>query len=233
MKTGHIFRLLTAVGTFAVISPATGGNPRAETSPAAAAVHTTTDSLPSDDLALAGARAGLSPAALEAGVSAWWQAVRDGLTSRRILTIIDYTLPSAEPRLWVMDLSTDSVLAHELVAHGRGSGNAVATRFSNRVGSNQTSLGAFLTAATYHGSHGLSLRLQGLEAGQNDRAMERAIVIHGAWYVSPEIVESQGRLGRSLGCPALSETAAPRIIDMIRDGTVVYAWHAPESLASS
>lgn len=233
MKTGHLFRLLTAVGIFVVIGPAAGGNPRAEPLPVAGVVHSTTDSLPSDDLAQAGTKAGLSPAALEAAVSAWWQAFQDGLTSRHVLTIIDYTLPSAEPRLWVLDLTTDSVLARELVAHGRGSGNAMATRFSNRPGSNQTSLGAFLTAATYHGSHGLSLRLEGLEAGRNDRAMERAIVIHGAWYVSPEIVATQGRLGRSLGCPALSETAAPRIIDMIRDGTVVYAWHAPESLAAS
>lgn len=233
MKTGHFFRLLTAVGILAVIGPATAGNPRAEPLPAAGVVHSTTDSLPSDDLAQAGTKAGLSPTALEAAVSAWWQALQDGRTSRHLLTIIDYTLPSAEPRLWVLDLATDSVVARELVAHGRGSGNAMATRFSNRPGSNQTSLGAFLTAATYHGSHGLSLRLEGLEAGRNDRAMERAIVIHGAWYVSPEIVATQGRLGRSLGCPALSETAAPRIIDMIRDGTVVYAWHAPESLAAS
>ncbi len=209
-----------------------GGHPPAEAPPEVAG-HTATDSLPSDGLVLAGTRDGLSPEALKAGVSAWWEAMQGGLTSRSILTIIDYTLPSAEPRLWVLDLDADSVLAHELVAHGRGSGNAMATRFSNRPGSNATSLGAFLTASTYQGSHGLSLRLEGLEPGRNDRAMERAIVIHGAWYVSPDVVAAQGRLGRSLGCPALSEDAAPRVIDLIRGGTVVYAWHAPAPASTS
>ena len=221
-----------AVGIFSVMGPVSGGNPLAEAPPEVAS-HPATDSLPSDGLVLAGTRFGLSPEALEAGVSAWWEAFRDGLTSRRILTIIDYTLPSSTPRLWVLDLDSDSVLAHELVAHGRGSGNAVATRFSNRPGSNRTSLGTFLTAATYHGSHGLSLRLEGLEPGRNDRALERAIVIHGAWYVSPDIVAAQGRLGRSLGCPALSEDAAPRVIDLIRGGTVVYAWHASVPASTS
>lgn len=231
MQSGRVSRLLTAVGILAVSNPLAGHDTRAETRPAAVATHTITDSLPSDGLAEAGAHAGLAPEALEAGVAAWWQAFQKGLTSRRILTVIDYSLPSSEPRLWVLDLATDSVLERELVAHGRGSGNAMATRFSNLPGSNQSSLGAFLTAATYHGSHGLSLRLEGLEPGRNDRAMERAIVIHGAWYVNPDIVASQGRLGRSLGCPALSEAAAPRIIDLIRGGTVVYAWHAPQDLS--
>jgi hypothetical protein len=125
----------------------------------------------------------------------------------------------------VLDRAGSRVLARELVAHGRATGDDLARSFSNRPGSLQSSLGTFLTGSVYHGRHGLSLRLRGLDPGVNDRAEARAIVIHGAPYVSAEAVAQLGRLGRSQGCPALSPTAAPRVIQLIRDGTIVFAYY--------
>ena len=125
----------------------------------------------------------------------------------------------------MLDLVRARVLAHELVAHGRGSGDDLARRFSNQPGSLQSSLGTFLTGTTYYGKHGLSLRLQGLDPGVNDRAAERAIVVHGAPYVDAALVPRLGRLGRSQGCPALSPAVAARIIDLIRGGSVLYAYY--------
>ncbi|HSG38159.1 MAG TPA: murein L,D-transpeptidase catalytic domain family protein, partial [Thermoanaerobaculia bacterium] len=146
-----------------------------------------------------------------------------------LLTIIDYSLPSTQPRLWVLDLARGEVLFHELVAHGAGTGENYATRFSNVKDSRQTSLGLFLTGGTYQGGNGYSLKLKGLDAGLNDRAEERHIVMHGAWYVSQEQIRSQGRLGRSWGCPALSQEIAATVIDTIKGGTFVYSHHASQS----
>lgn len=119
---------------------------------------------------------------------------------------------------------------HELVAHGRGTGLDSARSFSNTPGSFKTSLGTFITGTTYRGANGLSLRLRGLDEGLNDRAAERAIVLHGAWYVSDDIVRRQGRLGRSEGCPAVSEDVAPRVIGLIKDGSVLFAYYPSAEL---
>ena len=170
-------------------------------------------------------REGLRPAVLRLALEAYGRVAASGRSSRPVLTVIDYELPSRVPRLWVLDLQRGRVLARELVAHGRGTGEDEARRFSNRPGSHQSSLGTFLTGATYRGKHGLALRLEGLDAGLNDRAAARAIVVHGADYVRPDIVRRLGRLGRSQGCPALSRTAAPRVIQLIRDGTVLFSYH--------
>jgi L,D-transpeptidase catalytic domain len=143
----------------------------------------------------------------------------------RLLTVIDYSKASTEPRLWVLDLERGQVLFEELVAHGRGSGDNFATRFSNAEGSHQTSLGLFRTADTYVGTNGYSLRLDGLEAGVNDRARERAIVMHGATYVSEFNLRTVGRLGRSHGCPALRPAIARTVIDTIKQGSLVFAYY--------
>jgi hypothetical protein len=143
----------------------------------------------------------------------------------RLLTVIDYSLASTEPRLWVLDLARERVIFEELVAHGRGSGENYATRFSNTEGSHQTSLGLFRTADTYVGSNGYSLRLDGLEPGVNDRARERAIVMHGAPYVSDFQLRAVGRLGRSHGCPALRPAIARTLIDTIKQGSLVFAYY--------
>ncbi|KAF1691254.1 hypothetical protein CSC62_16330 [Pseudoxanthomonas jiangsuensis] len=141
------------------------------------------------------------------------------------LGVIDYSRPSTEPRLWVFDLARERLLFEEWVAHGRNSGENLTTRFSNRGGSYMTSLGGFTAQETYMGGNGYSLRLRGLEPGFNDRARERAIVIHGAPYVNPAAAKLQGRLGRSLGCPAVRPTVARPLIDSIRDGTFVFAYY--------
>jgi hypothetical protein len=176
---------------------------------------------------LASAGGGPSPDALDAALSAYDRAVRERKVARPgLLTLIDYTLPSTEPRLWVIDLESDAIRRSELVAHGKGSGDNLSTTFSNAEGSHKSSLGLFLTADTYTGRHGYSLRLHGLDPGVNDRAYARAIVIHGAWYVSPEIASRQGRLGRSWGCPAVAPEVAGPLIDLIKGGTVLYV-HGP------
>ena len=156
-------------------------------------------------------------------------ASRRGLISKpQLLTVIDYSRPSTEPRLWVFDVASRRLVFHERVAHGRNSGDNLTTRFSNEPGSLQTSLGLFVTAGTYVGRNGYSLRLRGLEQGVNDRAEARAIVIHGAPYVSTETTRTLGRLGRSWGCPAVSLDVARGLIDTIKGGSAVFAYY-PDS----
>jgi L,D-transpeptidase catalytic domain len=147
------------------------------------------------------------------------------VTKDRLLTVIDYSRASTEPRLWVLDLASERVLFEELVAHGQGSGENYARRFSNLEGSHQTSLGLFRTADTYVGANGYSLRLDGLEPGVNDRARDRAIVMHGAPYVADASVRALGRLGRSHGCPALRPAVARTLIDTIKEGSLVFAYY--------
>jgi hypothetical protein len=149
-----------------------------------------------------------------------------------ILTIIDYSLPSTVPRLFVLDLMSGEIVFHELVAHGRGSGEDYAVAFSNEEGSKQSSLGLFRTAGTYMGGHGYSLRLVGLEPGVNDRAEERAIVMHAAPYATAEFAALHGRLGRSWGCPALDPAVCSSIIDRIKDGTALFAYYPDDAWLS-
>jgi len=146
------------------------------------------------------------------------------VTKRDLLTIIDYSKPSTEERLFVLDLETGVLRHTSLVAHGVGSGDQIARLFSNRVASRQSSLGFFTTGATYQGAHGYSLELEGLEPDINDRAMERRIVIHGADYVSAAFAAVHGRIGRSWGCPALPLEQAHGIIDTIKDGALLFAY---------
>ena len=148
----------------------------------------------------------------------------DGPASTR-LAVIDYSRPSTQQRLWVFDLQEPRLLYSEYVAHGRNSGENLATRFSNRDGSLQSSLGLFRTAETYDGDNGYSLRMDGLEPGFNDRARDRALVMHGAWYVDPLQALKQGRLGRSLGCPALRPQVAHAVIDSLKQGQLLFAYY--------
>lgn len=140
------------------------------------------------------------------------------------LAVIDYTLPSTRPRLWVFDLQRRALLFHEHVAHGRGSGGDVPGAFSNLEGSHQSSLGLLRTAETYVGENGYSLRMDGLEPGINDRARERLLVMHGADYVDPAQARRQGRLGRSWGCPAVRRDVARPVIDSLAQGQLLFAY---------
>lgn len=225
--------LLALVVSFAVASPraqvaaapqTVAPTPARTPAPVAAAVATPAVNTPAT-MALAKGAQGLSPKVLAMALDAVACARSRGIEGRDdLLTVIDYSLPSTQPRLWVLDLANGEVLYHELVAHGRGSGDNYATRFSNLDDSHQTSLGLFLTGGTYEGGNGYSLKLQGLDKGLNDRAEVRHIVMHGAWYVSAEHARSQGRLGRSWGCPALSEASARPVIDRIKGGSFVFSY---------
>jgi len=155
-------------------------------------------------------------------------------TEKNILTIADFSLSSTKPRLWVIDLKDKKVLLNDYVAHGQGSGLEYATAFSNTNNSHQSSLGFYVTAGTYVGKHGNSLRLNGMDAGFNSAALERAVVVHGADYVSKDFIAGQKRLGRSWGCPAVSNQVIGKVINWIKDGTCLFIY-APQKayLASS
>ncbi len=141
------------------------------------------------------------------------------------LAVIDYSLPSTTPRLWVFDVDRGRLLFQELVAHGRNTGEQLAARFSNVEGSKMSSLGLFQATETYTGSNGYSLRLRGLDAGFNDNALSRAIVMHGAPYVSEAFAERLGRLGRSWGCPAVRKEVARVMIDTLKGGALLFAYY--------
>jgi len=143
-------------------------------------------------------------------------------SNNNIITIIDYSRPSTEKRLFVIDLNQNKVLFESLVAHGKNSGMDYATSFSNELQSLKSSPGFYSTAETYQGKHGYSLRLDGLEKGINDHARKRAIVVHAANYVSENFIHNTGRLGRSWGCPALPTKLNKAIIDCIKNGTCLY-----------
>jgi hypothetical protein len=172
------------------------------------------------------ALAGLSARVLDLALDAVACAVTSGdIGPPPTLSVIDYSLPSVEPRLWVFDMRTGKLLFKELVAHGRNTGENLARRFSDTMNSRQSSLGLFVARDTYVGSNGYSLRLDGLEPGFNGRARERAIVMHGASYVSRKTAAALGYLGRSWGCPAVGEAVARDIIDTVRDGGVIFSYY--------
>ncbi|WP_201982155.1 murein L,D-transpeptidase catalytic domain family protein [Hymenobacter rubidus] len=144
-----------------------------------------------------------------------------------VLTLIDFSRPSQQKRLWVIDVDKAKVLFHTLVAHGKASGADVPMAFSNKDGSEMSSLGFYRTApTTYMGKHGLSLKLTGLDPGYNTNAESRAVVVHGAEYVCDDFVKAHGRLGRSQGCPALPVAETAAIVKAIKGGSVLYL-HGP------
>ena len=175
------------------------------------------------------ASAGIAPDVMRLALGAVSCATKTGdIKAPSTLTVIDYSLPSVDRRLWVFDLTDGTLLFKELVAHGRNTGDNMATRFSDAMNSRQSSIGLFVTADTYVGNNGYSLRLDGLERGFNANARDRAIVMHGASYVDAKLAATQGRIGRSWGCPALREAVARQVIDVIRGGGVVFSYY-PDS----
>lgn len=150
-----------------------------------------------------------------------WNKMKGSLKSK-VLTVIDFSLPSTAKRMWIIDPEKGEILLNSVVSHGRNSGDLMAKSFSNQPESYKSSLGFYRTAETYSGQHGYSLRLDGLEKGFNDQARNRAIVIHGADYAREEFAKSVGRLGRSLGCPALPSELSAKAIDLIKDGSLLF-----------
>jgi hypothetical protein len=147
------------------------------------------------------------------------------VSEKEILTIIDFRRPSNEKRLWVIDLKQRKIVYHSLVAHGRNSGELFSEQFSNKNNSLQSSLGFYLTGSTYIGKHGVSLKLHGVEAGFNDQAENRHIVIHGADYVSEKYIKKVGRLGRSQGCPAVPMELHKELIQHIAGNTCLFIYY--------
>ncbi len=148
-----------------------------------------------------------------------------GIIKKNILTLVDFSLSSTAKRLWVIDLDKNIVLFQTLVAHGRNTGEDIARVFSNKAESYQSSLGFYATAEIYKGKHGLSLKLDGLQKGLNDKARERAVVIHGADYVSESFIKQNKRLGRSQGCPAVPVEMNEKIINVIKDKSCLFIYH--------
>jgi len=153
------------------------------------------------------------------------QLKNQGVITNNILTIIDFSLPSTQDRLWVIDMDENKIIFHTLVAHGKNSGEDYASSFSNTIDSNKSSLGFFTTGETYIGQHGLSLKLDGLEKGINDKARQRAIVVHGADYVSKNFIAEHNRLGRSQGCPALPVGLSKKIIQTIKNKSCLFIYY--------
>jgi hypothetical protein len=179
---------------------------------------------------LVGQTDNLRPEVLELALSAYAEGLEEGSFSRERLTVIDYSLPSYEERLWVIDFDTMTVLYEEIVAHGMGSPRGTggdmeqAKDFSNLHGSKKSSLGLFVTAETYIGKHGYTLRLDGLEEGVNDNARDRLIVLHGAHYVTEDRADDR-MVGRSWGCPVVRPEISRELIDAIKDGSALWIYY--------
>lgn len=167
---------------------------------------------------------GISPEVWHHVVAAYGKAVHEGRTRSPIVTVIDYSRPATEKRLWVVTMTNDSMLANEYVAHGEGSGGLVPTKFSNRDGSHQSSLGTFITGERFYGVRGRSLPLHGLEEGINDNAYTRGLLIHGTSTVS-EARALEGRMGLTEGCAGVPRESAKRLINLIGSGTMVFVWY--------
>ncbi|WP_332025704.1 murein L,D-transpeptidase catalytic domain family protein [Kaistella sp.] len=149
-----------------------------------------------------------------------------------LLTVCDFSLSSTQKRLWVIDLEEKKVLFNSLVAHGKNTGEEFAAKFSNTESSYQSSLGFYITENTYNGSNGYSLKLLGLDPGYNDAALQRAIVMHGADYVSENFIKSQNRIGRSWGCPAVPRALAEPIINTIKGQNCLFIYYPDERYLS-
>lgn len=168
---------------------------------------------------------GLNPQVLSLALKAYDKLRQAGYDGREMLTIVDYSKPSTERRLWVINLKDLQVPFRALVANGKNNGGNMTSTFSDRPASHDSSIGVYLTANTYIGKHGYSLRINGMEPGFNDKARARDIVIHAANYVSETFAHIHGRLGRSWGCFALNPVVAPDVINQIKGGTVLFAYY--------
>lgn len=151
------------------------------------------------------------------------------LKNPNLLTIVDFSKSSTEKRLFIIDMKNKRTIHKSLVAHGQNSGDKFAKQFSNNPDSHQSSLGFYVTGETYDGKHGLSLKLDGLEKGINDKARARAIVIHGADYVSESFIRQHSRLGRSHGCPAVPSESNAEVIKLIKDKTCLFVYYPDQT----
>ncbi|HLG39858.1 MAG TPA: murein L,D-transpeptidase catalytic domain family protein [Chitinophagaceae bacterium] len=168
---------------------------------------------------------GLSRQAFLYAQKGWTKLVKQGkIINSSVMAIIDYSQSSDQKRLYIIDMKNYKLLFHTLVAHGRNSGKEWASSFSNKPSSYKSSPGFYITGDTYFGSNGYSLKLNGIEKGINDKALKRAIVMHGAGYVDESYIDGQGYIGRSQGCPAVPVDEANDIIDAIKNGACLFIY---------
>lgn len=217
---------VTAVNTAHTTTATTA--PAATTATAANDVTTAKDKtwIEDETKAITTQASNINPTVLKLGLTAYLKANQEGLVdNKQVLTIVDYSKASSERRLWVIDVVNEKVLFNTWVAHGKNSGAANATSFSNQPSSLKSSLGVFVTDEIYDGHNGTSLRVQGLEPGFNDNAYRRAVVFHGAAYASGDVAKSRGMLGRSWGCPAVAQNIIKPLINTIKHKSLVLAYY--------
>lgn len=172
---------------------------------------------------------GLKKDVLDHALTGYHWAISHGyVKNTEILTIVDFSKPSYQKRMWVVNVKSGKELMNLYTTHGKNSGMTNATEFSNRNGSKESSVGVYVTMNPYRGKHGLSVRLKGLEPGINNHAYERAIVVHPAWYATPSYISSRHRAGRSWGCFALDPAKSSKYVNLTKNGTVFYAYGKPE-----
>ncbi|MCX7091219.1 MAG: murein L,D-transpeptidase catalytic domain family protein [Legionellales bacterium] len=174
----------------------------------------------------------LNLSVLKLALSAYNKAKIKGDVKKPLLAVIDYSLPSSKQRLWIFDLRRNRLLYNTYVAHGVNSGDVTPRHFSNQASSRASSIGTYVTESTYTGSNGLSLNLIGLEKGFNDNAYNRRVVMHGAWYVDPNFIQKSGRAGRSWGCPSISQALAKPVINLLKNGSVLFAYYPDRNYLS-
>lgn len=175
---------------------------------------------------------GLSQDAFNYAFKGFQNLVNNGVLNQQVLTIVDFSQPSSKKRMYIVDMASGEVLFNTYVAHGRNSGLDYAEHFSNSNESLQSSLGFYVTKGTYFGKHGLSLRLSGLEDGWNSNAEARAVVVHGAEYIGSNRADA-AYMGRSWGCPAVPQAQAPKVINLIKDGTALFIYHPTQKYLES
>lgn len=159
----------------------------------------------------------------------YYKLKEEGIIKNEKLTIVDFSVSSSKERLWVIDMAKNEIVLQSLVAHGKRTGEEFATAFSNKIDSHMSSLGFYVTGETYTGRNGFSMRLDGVEKGVNDNARTRAIVVHGADYASPRLIQAQGRIGRSYGCPAVPEAVNAQLIDLIKDESCLFIYYPSQT----
>jgi hypothetical protein len=176
--------------------------------------------------------AGLSKKIFTMALKGMAKLVRRSHIKDNLLAIVDFSQPSVNKRLYVIDLNAYQLLYNTWVAHGMKTGKEKAVSFSNKPSSNKSSLGFYITGNAYQGSNGYSLKLKGMEKGINDYAMRRGIVIHGADYVNEDLINSQGYIGRSWGCPAVAPELSQQLIDLLKEGSCLFIYHPSAAYVS-
>lgn len=223
----YVLALLPVLPLMATVSPAPGGIKKlllVKTAISLPGLYTEKNHIDYTAWRLAGS--GLSKEAFDEAVKGYdFLLEKRSIANPAVLTIIDYSKPSTQKRLFVLDMQEGKILFKTLVAHGRNSGLNYANDFSNDEESHKSSLGFYVTGSTYTGANGYSLKLRGCEKGINDKADIRAIVLHGADYVSNAFIRNCGYLGRSYGCPAVPLVLHKKIIDTIKNGSCMFLYH--------